>query len=206
MLPMVGVWCAWQDYKTSAARHRAGDPCKVSLNLEKHTVCACGGTKSRFFFQAVFRGCRMILLVVYCKETGGHFSDIRWQSEEVVIGVKRTSRLRPPTSESDPSGHCTFLPDTTGHCAIQTARAKQVVVIDFAGSPKIQQEELRHKRWFVPISASRALLGAWNAVARLRSWIVASSAKGARYLQHCFTPTRLNEWNRSAGPLCCRSF
>jgi hypothetical protein len=24
-----------------------------------------------------------LLLVVYCKETGGHFSDMRWRSEEV---------------------------------------------------------------------------------------------------------------------------
>ena len=34
----VGVWCAIGRTTTSAARHRTGDPCKISSNLEKHTV------------------------------------------------------------------------------------------------------------------------------------------------------------------------
>src|ERR1700733_13206530 len=39
----VGVWCNGRT-TTSAARHRAGDPCKVGSNLEKHTVAPASRT------------------------------------------------------------------------------------------------------------------------------------------------------------------
>jgi len=145
MLPMSVSGVQWQDYKHPPPDIERATHARSALTSKTH-CSACGGTKSRIFFQAVFRGCRMIFCWWFiARKTGGHFSDIRWQSEEVRYRGKADLTVATADVESDRSGHCTFLPIRR-----VTARSKQRVLNK--SSPSTSPEAQRSSRRIQDIS------------------------------------------------------